>query len=441
MTSETNRSHGSGGLGRIPSRPSIPRLEGSLVVLATATLTAVLTGPGQTIGVSVFIDHFIADLRLSRSWVSTAYLVGTLGGAALLPRVGRFVDRRGVRPAQMLIGLCFGVAVAAMSGVQGFVTLALGFAGIRFLGQGSLSLVSVVTVSVSFVRRRGTALGLFTTVSAGLMALVPLGLEQLISAVGWRRAWLVAGAIVVCTVVPLAVFGLRAAGPSRSRTNDDAADSGGTDQTTVVRDSTGEGEPAPTVDMDRGAALRTGAFWALAATGSTASMLVTALNFHQIELLQQAGLTSTAAAAMFLPQVIGSTVAALAVGALSDRGVDKALLVTSMMLLAGAHVLAAVVSPGATVVLYAVLLGSAGGAIRTSSSALLPAWFGTAHLGNIQGTLTFIGVAASAVGPVALAVTKSGLNSWSAAVLALAIVPALVAAVVAARMHPPSVTG
>ena len=415
----------------------VPQLDGSLVVLATATLTAVLTGPGQTIGVSVFIDHFIADLDLTRSWVSAAYLLGTLGGAALLPRVGRFVDQRGVRPAQMLIGLCFGVAVAAMSGVQGFATLALGFAGIRFLGQGSLSLVSVVTVSVSFVRRRGTALALFTTVSAGLMALVPLGLERLISAVGWRQAWLVAGAIVVGTVVPLAVFGLREAGASRrirANVSADGADTGGTD-TSDLKD-----EPSATDDMDRAAAIRTGAFWALAATGSTASMLVTALNFHQIELLQQAGLTSTAAAAMFLPQVIGSTIAALVVGTLSDRGVDKWLLVASMALLIGAHVLASVVSPGATVVLYAILLGSAGGAIRTSSSALLPAWFGTAHLGNIQGTLTFIGVAASAIGPVALAVTKSGLESWSIAVLALAAIPAL-AAVPAVRMQPPTRIG
>ena len=56
-------------------------------ILGLATITSVLTGPGQTIGVSVFIDHFVTDLGLSRSQVSTAYLIGTLSGAALLPRV------------------------------------------------------------------------------------------------------------------------------------------------------------------------------------------------------------------------------------------------------------------------------------------------------------------------------------------------------------------
>jgi hypothetical protein len=51
-------------------------------VLAAAVALQALTGPGQTVGVSVFVDHLVADLELSRSAVSAAYLVGTLAGAA-----------------------------------------------------------------------------------------------------------------------------------------------------------------------------------------------------------------------------------------------------------------------------------------------------------------------------------------------------------------------
>ena len=61
-----------------------------------AVLASALTGPGQTIGVSVFIDHFVDDLSLSRPQVSTAYLIGTLTGSIFLPAVGRFIDRNGV---------------------------------------------------------------------------------------------------------------------------------------------------------------------------------------------------------------------------------------------------------------------------------------------------------------------------------------------------------
>ncbi|MEM7337713.1 MAG: MFS transporter [Actinomycetota bacterium] len=403
------------------------------VVLAAATATSTLTGPGQTIGVSVFIDHLVADLGLTRSQVSTAYLIGTLTGAALLPRVGRAVDRHGVRLAQIIIGVAFGVALVNMSFVSGIAWLAVGFTGIRFLGQGSLSLVSTVTVSVRFARNRGTALGIFATVSGGGMALVPLVLNLSIDSIGWRQTWLVAAAVVAVTVVALAVFalgGLRSGSVPADQQlpeNDPSEATGGATRT--IR-------PA----YDRAAAIRTLPFWALAAASGTAGMLSTGLVFHQIDLLGDAGLSSTAAAALFVPQVIGSTIAGLGAGYLSDRAGLRALPAVAMTLLLLAHWLAAVVAPGITVLVYAVVLGAMGGAIRTTVSAALPMWFGTAHLGSIQGSLTFFNVGASALGPVALAVARDQFGSYPPAVLALSVLPAAVLVLVALPMatRPPA---
>ena len=266
------------------------------VVLALASLTAALTGPGQTIGVSVFIDSFVADLSLSRSEVSTAYLVGTLAGAALLPRVGRFVDTRGVRLAQIIIGVMFALALVNMSFVTGLMWLAIGFAGIRFLGQGSLSLVSTVTVALAFVRQRGTAIGIFATVTSGLMALVPVLLNVSIDGVGWRTTWLLAGGFIAVTVVPIGWFGLRSLPTGRR----------------VMMDDTTEGISDDS--YDRGEALATRSFWMLASVSAAAGMLGTALNFHQVDLMAEAGISKTAAAALFIPQVVGSTMAGLIVG-------------------------------------------------------------------------------------------------------------------------------
>lgn len=57
----------------------------ALAVLAAAVVTQVMTAPGQTVGVSVFVDHLVADLPVSRSGLSAAYLVGTAVGALSLP--------------------------------------------------------------------------------------------------------------------------------------------------------------------------------------------------------------------------------------------------------------------------------------------------------------------------------------------------------------------
>ncbi|HAI64235.1 MAG TPA: MFS transporter, partial [Acidimicrobiaceae bacterium] len=109
-------------------------------IMALATITLGLTGPGQTIGVSVFIDHFADTLDLSKNAISAGYAIGTLCGSLTLPTVGRLVDRYGVRRAMTTIGVLFALGLTYMSGVQGLVTLTIGFFFIRMLGQGSLSL-------------------------------------------------------------------------------------------------------------------------------------------------------------------------------------------------------------------------------------------------------------------------------------------------------------
>ncbi len=377
-------------------------------VLLWAVLTSALTGPGQTIGVSVFIDHFVDDLGLSRPEVSGAYLVGTLTGSLFLPSVGRFIDRRGVRISKMIIGVLFAAALVNMSTVNGLISLAIGFTGIRLLGQGSLSLISTVTVSLRFKNNRGTALGLFSTASGALMALAPLALAATIAAVGWRDAWLVAAVVIAATVVPIAWFGL--ASMPRTSAITSTPSTPGVDVPSVV-------------SFDRSAAMRTRGFWILAAVSGSAGMLSTALNFHQIDLLGDAGLSRDAAAAMFLPQVLGSTVAGFGFGYMADRLGSRYLPAVGMAMLASAHVLAAVAAPGLLVVSYAVMLGAAGGATRTVAATLLPEWFGTAHLGSIQGTLTLLNVGASALGPVTLAVAEGRVGSYPPAILGLSLIP------------------
>ncbi|MBT8214529.1 MAG: MFS transporter [Acidimicrobiia bacterium] len=383
-------------------------------ILALATLTAALTGPGQTIGVSVFIDPLIEDLALTRSQVSTAYLIGTMTAALGLPLIGQQIDRIGVRRAMTLIGLAFGAALVGMSGVQGFVTLTLGFVGIRMFGQGSLSLVSTVAVTHWFERRRGTALGLFSTGTSILMSLVPVGLSLVIEAYDWRAAWLTSAVLIWFLVIPIARYGLIDRPADVGQLPDGARPTGQRTAPTPRRSS-----------MTRGEALRTGRFWVLVAASMSVGMLSTALNFHQISLLGDAGLTATEAAIMFLPQVIGAAIAGVVFGYLSDRLTGRVLIPMSMSLLAASLLLAANLSPGILIVLYAVTLGSAGGASRSVSATLLPRWFGTRHIGAVQGTATFLNVASTALGPVAFSIARDAAGNYEAAAFWFSVLPLL----------------
>lgn len=66
-------------------------------VVGWSALMVAMTAPGQTAAVSVFIDPMIAEIGVSRSAISAAYLVGTLTGALAMPMVGRLLDRFGIR--------------------------------------------------------------------------------------------------------------------------------------------------------------------------------------------------------------------------------------------------------------------------------------------------------------------------------------------------------
>ncbi|MGV3719913.1 MAG: MFS transporter, partial [Actinomycetota bacterium] len=173
------------------------------VIVAAATLGVMMTTPGQTVGVSAFLDAIIKDLGLSRSHVSMLYSVGTLTGSFAMPFVGRWIDRRGPRLGVAVITGLFALACVGMSRVNGAVGLLLAFIALRGLGQGALGLVSIHAINLWFVRRRGLAVGISGIGMAAASAFFPLGIQALINAYGWRTAYACLGLLVATTILPV----------------------------------------------------------------------------------------------------------------------------------------------------------------------------------------------------------------------------------------------
>lgn len=382
-----------------------------IVVLAAIGLG--MTGPGQTPGVSVFVDHLMAGLDVSRSQVSFAYLIGTLAGATAMPRVGRLIDERGSRVAMTVVGAMFGVMLAAMSGVTGMVTLVLGFAGIRMFGQGGLSLVATTSVAPWFDRRRGFAIGLSTAMGGALLSLIPISSAFVIGAVGWRPAWIVTAVAVWVIVLPIALFGLI----------DRPSDVGQQVDGDPVDAHDPEGRPATGPAFTRGQALRTPMFWAVSGAVATTGMIGTGLAFHQIDLLGEQGLTPVQAAANFLPQTAASLTATLLVGSMVDRFAARWVLLVSMLAMAGAMVAVPFVSPGWSAMAYGMLIGSAGSSARALEAASFPKLFGIPHLGSIRGVVSAISVASTAFGPLALSLGHDLTGSYVQVLLVLLVIP------------------
>ncbi len=396
-------------------------------MVGLAILAGAFTGPGQTVGVSVFIDSFIADLQLSRDQVSLAYLIGTMVGATAMPVVGQLIDQYGVRRAQLVIASLFGLALLNMSFVQSWIWLTVGFVFIRMLGQGSLSMVSTVTVAVWFDRLRGRAIGFTGMGVAAGIALTPIVLNQIINQFGWRATWRIAAIAVPAVLLPAAWFFL----VSRP------TDVGQVPDGVVYQDEDGNAA-APNWGYNRSEAIRIPSFWVILAVTTLTSMLITGLNFHAINLFVQNGLSKDEAALMFLPQILGASGSGLLLGALVDRTNGRLLPAVSMLALTGSHLLATVLNSTSLVIIYALSLGVTAGFARTVSSSLLAKWFGSAHIGSLNGLLTLMGVAGSALGPITLSIAQGRLGSYASAALLLAALPALAAVAAMVVTPPPS---
>lgn len=421
-------------VGRPWSRPrrSGPRRPGSRTpdgfygwrVAGFCTLLAALTAPGQTAAVSALIDPMIDGLGVSRATIATCYLVGTLCGAAALPSVGRALDRFGARRTTAAIGVTFAAALALLSVSTGVVLLTVGFVGIRLAGQGALGLSAATTVSRWFSRRRGLVLGVLNAVSAAAISLTPVLLTALVPSLGWRRVWAVEAAVVLVVVVPVALLGLR----------DRPADLGQLpDGDHRVSTAT---TPLAEWGVTRGRALRQPFFWVVAAATAAGGLLSTAVAFHQIDLLGAQGFTATQAAANFVPQTVAGLLGALVVGAVVDRVRPGPVLAVPMLLLAVGLASATLVSPGWSGIGFGVVLGVAGGSLRTAEAATLPAVFGTLHLGSLRGLVTAITVGSTAFGPLLFAVVRDATGGYREALLGGAVLPLLVA-VAALVVRPP----
>ena len=383
--------------------------------MATGTLGIIMTSPGQTYTVSIFIEHFIADLNMSRSLVSTLYSIGTLVGSFSLPFWGRQIDRRGSRAMVTWIAVLFGLACIYMGFVQNAFMLGLGFIFIRMLGQGSLGLVSQTVINQWWVRKRGLIMG----ISGLLVALLGMGafpnlVYALISAFQWRVAYAILGLVLLFLMAPLGFFLFRNHPEDYGLNPDGIGTSAGTD----VRGD--ESNAVLEENWSLQEAIRTRAFWIILIGLSAFAMFSTGLFFHLVSMFADRGLDAAVAASVFVPVALAAAVANLATGFFTDHIPLRFLLALGLLLQASSLLLVQYLQGTVSAFLFGILLGATNGAARTLSSVVWPSFFGRENLGSIYGYATTAGVVGAALGPIPLGFVRDSVGSYQIALFVAA---------------------
>ena len=389
------------------------------VILTAGTFGLIMTSPGQTYAISIFIEHFIHDLGLSRTLVSGLYGLGTLAGSLALPFIGRAIDRRGSRVMAVIIALLFGLACIFMGLVQNGFMLVAGFVAIRMLGQGGLGLVSQNVINQWWVARRGMIMG-FSGLAISLLGIgvLPGLINWLVTLYGWRWTYMLLGGVLLLVMAPVGLlfyrdrpelYGLHPDG--RQIPIDDT-------QIAVAEENWTLAE-----------AVRTPMFWIMSSGLALIAMLITGLFFHMVSIFADNGLATTAAATVYLPIALATAAFTLSGGMLLDRVPARVMLSGSLFLMAFSMWFAQhLTSPGAAM-LYGVALGGTSGLFHVVAMVVWARYYGRTHLGSITGVTATLVIVGSALGPLPLGAARDWLGSYNQALMLLAFFPLILSVI------------
>ncbi len=363
------------------------------IMMPAVMLVSICTSPGQTFGISVFNPYIQEALGLSSSELSGAYMLGTMLASLPLFWVGALMDRHGPRKVLIGVVLLFGATCIGMRYVSGLSSLFVAFFFLRFLGQGSMSMLARNALAMWFERRLGFVSGLSNLGMAAAVGVVPALGFALIDAYGWRGAYTVFGLGIWALIVPLLVFVFR----DRPQDMGQELDGGKGDETAVV-----ESVDERSFTMDQ--VLRSRSYWIAVACMSSWSMSGTGAQFHVVSIFAERGLGAGPVAAMFSLYAAVIACTRLVGGALADRVPLNGLTALSMICQgAGLAALVAVPAPLLPYV-YSVVFASGSGLLMAVSETIWVRYYGRAHLGRIRGLVSTIGVAASGLGPFVMGV-------------------------------------
>jgi len=397
------------------------------VVLGVAVLGLFGSGPGQSHTFSVFVEPIGRDLGISATELATAYGLATLAASFGLPYLGRIVDRYGPRRMLVIVAGMLGLACMVFAGSLNFVWLAAGFGALRFFGQGALSLNCANMVSQWFDKKRGFAIGLMSLGFALSMAIHPPLSQWMIDLWGWRVAWIVLGISTWAILLPAILL----------LAHDKPEDVGRRPDGVPATAADAAADAAPIEGINLSAALRTPAFYIIAAGLFTLSMLVTCLHFYQVSIFSAQGLSARTASSVFAVSAASMVVSMPLLGRMLDRFPTHYVFIGGLAIMVASLVSAASVETIVGALVYAVIFGVNNACTMTFFGYMWPRYFGRRYLGSVQGAGQMVGVFGASLGPIVLGIAVQEFGRYDVVLAGSAILP--VCCIVAALfLRPPS---
>ena len=384
------------------------------VVWSFSTLGILFSIPGQTMGLAVFTDSFIEVLGLTRTELSLAYLVGTVGSSLFLARAGRWYDLFGGRTmitisslvlSLMIVYISFVDSLSTMLGGSSFISfflIMIGYFGVRFFGQGILTSCSRNVLLLWFVKKRGLVGGIRNVFVSLGFSIAPLFLAGLISLYGWRESLWILAALGGFGFSLMALIFIRD-NPQSCGMRADGVDSESQEE---IQE---EAESVPLYLVKRNPI-----FWIYSLSLSMHALFGTAIVFHIVSIFEEVGKGKAEAFSYFIPAAIFSTTSNLFASWAADKINLKPILIIMLLSFCVGSLGFINLEKDWGFWVLAFGFGVGGGLWGVISNLTFIRFFGPKHLGEISGFSTSLTVFASAIGPAAFSLGFDYFGNYAA---------------------------
>lgn len=366
------------------------------VMMPVAMMIQICTSPGQTFAISAFTPAIRETLQFSDSQLSLAYMMGTLVAAVPLALIGPLSDRWGLRLVTLLATIALALTCYLSSFVSSFLSLFIAFFFLRFLGQGSLTLLSGNAIAMWFRTKIGRVSAVMSIGTAMTFALVPEWIANAIETYGWRQTYQAIAVIVAVSMLPMLILLFR----NRPEDLGQRVDGSRSEPDAAARKLD---LSMPSYSLQE--AMRGRAFYILAASTTIWAMAGTGIVFYVFILCQDRGMGSDVPADFFKTFGFAMLVMQLGGGVLADylplnrlMGVGTTMLAAGLGLLMGAEPW---MLHG-----FGVLFGGGQGLMIAVGAVVWVRYYGRKHIGSIRGSVWSCTVAGSGCGPLLMGVVR-----------------------------------
>ena len=362
---------------------------GSLVGLAFSPSVV------QVMSLGVFAQYLHVEFGWSVAQISLASTLLAVMTMIVSPLQGLLADRYGARTIILISLPLFGLGYAALSLMSGALSqFYLGWALLPLLGIGLWPASWVKATSSWFDRRLGFAIGV-ASMGIGIgAALMPIVIEGIVRTWGWRSAFAAIGIGSIVIAWPIARC--------------------------FVYDRADQIGRAPAADLPATGPALPSTLWLLLAAFVLLGIYSTAILFHLVTILTDAGMSR--ATAVMAQSVLGVMMVAgrLGSGFVVDRVTVRIVMpVLALAAAAALGVLTTSVGDLAGIVAAAVI-GLLIGAEIDVLGFVVKRYFGTARFGTLYGVLFAVFQGGGAVGVLAVGALRDGSGSYTGGLIVLA---------------------